>query len=102
MPCKLFRIGLTENYHGNAFVNGCIMVHPNTLGEHLDLGNCPSDFCLLHHRGAAFRWVHLFRFGRSIEIMRVNCKVVVSLAPSPRYPDSEVVGSVFDMPAGAK
>jgi len=31
--------------------------------------------------------------------MRVNSKVVVSLAPSPRNPNGEVVGSVFNMPA---
>ena len=34
--------------------------------------------------------------------MRVNCKVVVSLAPSPRNSDSEAVGSVFDMPVGGQ
>ena len=32
--------------------------------------------------------------------MRVNCKVVVSLAPASRNPNGEVVGSVFDMPVG--
>jgi hypothetical protein len=50
-------------------------------------------------QGAAVWRVHLVRLGRSVEIMRVNCKVVVSLAPSARNPNSEVVSSVFDMPA---